>query len=237
MILASSNSPSLFQTENMMSIHQQACRINTVQSMTPTSQRQLPSSSSSSEGPGPHDVIRGRGKLALMHPGNKYFRSLVERASIDYSKTTSRMERSYIVTGIVKEIKSKGNGFIKQTSQGEWVPVSDSLAREKIGQQMRELLSTKYKSSHSAKKRRQRVVSTKMSENMDNFFGSNKAIYSVITTLPREVEMVTAATSTSNTPTSTVAATPSSSTEEQIMNLSFCENVLIHTFHTFLKNL
>ena len=87
--------------------------------------------------PGHFDVICARGKDAWNHPGNIHFRSLVQKAVERYERTTSRCHRTAIVTEIITEIRRKGNGFVKQESNGEWYEVGNILAREKVGQMIR----------------------------------------------------------------------------------------------------
>ena len=104
--------------------------------------------------PGPFDVICARGKQAYQHPGNRYFRSLVQAATEKYSLAASKLERTMIVSEIVDAVRRKGNGFVRQNDSGEWVECDEILAREKTGQLFRNSLGTKYKSSVKSKRKR-----------------------------------------------------------------------------------
>lgn len=108
--------------------------------------------------PGPNDVICARGNHAWNNPGNRYFRKLVEKAAKAYGDVDSKIERSIIVTEIVEMVRSRGNGFVKATSDGRWMEVGDGLAREKAGQLLRNFLAKSYKSSVRAKSSRRKPL-------------------------------------------------------------------------------
>ena len=70
------------------------------------------------------------------------------------------MEKSLIVTTIVDAVRdvSPNGGFVKKDPKtGVWYDVGDPLAREKIGQTIRDQLHSKYKSSTQAKKERRKA--------------------------------------------------------------------------------
>lgn len=85
--------------------------------------------------PGPVDVICARGKRAFNHTGNRRFRALIEAHLDSYSKASSKIEKSLIVSSIVDSIReaSPDGGFVKEEG-GHWFEVGDHNAREKIGQ-------------------------------------------------------------------------------------------------------
>ena len=58
----------------------------------------------------------------------------------------------------MEKIRSRGNGFIKQTADGQWLEVGDGLAREKAGQLLRNFSSKSYKSSVQAKSTRRKPL-------------------------------------------------------------------------------
>jgi len=77
-----------------------------------------------------------------------------------YSAATSKQEKSRIVSSIVDTIRrsSANGGFVKlDPLTGNWFEVGDHLAREKVGQTLRDALHTKYSSSTKAKKRRRQA--------------------------------------------------------------------------------
>lgn len=136
--------------------------------------------------PGPFDVICARGKQAFNHPGNQYFRSLIAKATAKYSKVESKLQRSMIVTEIVDAVREKGNGFIRQTTQGEWIECSDVMCREKVGQHFRNALGTMYKSSTKSK-RRVKEEFPKLAENLSDFVLSNDAVQTTMERLSMDV--------------------------------------------------
>ena len=109
--------------------------------------------------PGPQHVICAKGKAAKEHQANQFLRHLVQSSLQEYSDA-SKLERSFLVSKIVKTIRQEG-GFVREID-GKWYDVSDRNAREKIGQLYRDALHTQFKSSTKAKAsvRRQRRRST-----------------------------------------------------------------------------
>lgn len=142
----------------------------------------------SSFSPGHFDVICARGKEAWNHPGNIHFRSLVEKTVERYEQTTSRCHRTAIVTEIVESIRRKGNGFVKQENNGEWIEVSSVLAREKVEQMMRNALSCTYKSSFTNKKRRRRAMHFRKAESLHKVVQSNRKVEQSMKTLKETTE-------------------------------------------------
>ena len=109
--------------------------------------------------PGPYDVICARGKQAAQHPGNVRFREIIQRFKPDYSQATSKVEKSLLVSEIVDSVRefTPNGGFVKKFG-GRYYEVGDSVAREKIGQCLRDQLHSKYKSSTKAKKDRRKEL-------------------------------------------------------------------------------
>jgi hypothetical protein len=113
--------------------------------------------------PGAHDVICGRGRKAFNHIGNENFRRLVESRLAEYSRSAAKLEKSYILSDIVCEVRQRSptGGFVKKDStSGQWYEVGDFLAREKTSQAFRDALHDQYKSSNTAKKMRRQAEQT-----------------------------------------------------------------------------
>ena len=186
------------------------------------------SGSASIEAPGPYDCICARGKMAMNHSGNRYFRSMVKRCSAAYEQCNSSLtKRSLLVSAIVNAIRAKGNGFIKQQTQygdagrSYWCEVSDHVAREKVGQLLRETLNKKYKSSHTAKKQRMRRVSNQVNESLASLFGSNPIIQATIDKLTQDAAKLSMKPICArNDTTATIAATNSASTHHDRRSLT-----------------
>ena len=87
--------------------------------------------------PGPLDVICAPGKDARNHAGNIKFRNRIQANVEKYSKASSKLEKSTIVSSIVDKIRqdSPNGGFVKKDIEtGNWYEVGDQMAREKVGQ-------------------------------------------------------------------------------------------------------
>jgi hypothetical protein len=111
--------------------------------------------------PGDDDVICGRGRNCFNHNGNERFRGIVAGYLDQYSKSTSKMEKSYILSDIVAKVRKSspnGGGFVKKCPETKrFYEVGCFLAREKTSQAFRDALHDQYKSSNSAKKKRRQV--------------------------------------------------------------------------------
>lgn len=93
---------------------------------------------------------------------NAQFRALVQDHFDSYSQSTSKMEKSKIVRDIIDSVRqaSPQGGFVKKVD-GVWMDVGERSAREKTGQQMRDLLHTQYRSSTKAKARNRQLLRSK----------------------------------------------------------------------------
>jgi hypothetical protein len=109
--------------------------------------------------PGPYDCICARGKAAASHAGNVRFRGLIHRFKNQYAQANSKVEKSLVVSEIVDAVRgmSPQGGFIKKFGN-TWYEVGDSVAREKIGQCLRDALHESYRSSTKAKKNRRKEL-------------------------------------------------------------------------------
>ena len=136
--------------------------------------------------PGPSHVICAKGKQAKQHPANRLLKCLVQSHLDDYSACPSKLERSFLVSKLIKLIRQEG-GFVRQIG-GEWFDVGDRNAREKIGQAFRDSLHTKYKSSTKAKAsmRRQRT-SVSSSGSVSSFSETDN---SFVTAVPSRVPSI-----------------------------------------------
>ncbi|CAB9521543.1 Nitrilase family, member 2 [Seminavis robusta] len=99
--------------------------------------------------PGPGHVICAKGKQAKQHPANRMLKNLVQSKLKEYSECPSKLERSFIVSAILKTIRQNG-GFVRNIN-GKWFDIGDRNSKEKIGQLFRDNLSHMFKSSTKAK--------------------------------------------------------------------------------------
>lgn len=119
--------------------------------------------------PSDYDVICGKGKSCFNHPGNKSFRKLVGLYLDGYAEATTKLEKSAIVSSIIQTVRTQnpGGGFVKlDTPSGVWQEVGDHLAREKVGQTIRDALHSQYRSSTKAKKIRRQAEQAIASDTM-----------------------------------------------------------------------
>lgn len=128
--------------------------------------------------PGPYDVICARGKEAKQHHGNLFYRSLVDGAMEKYGKAPTKYYRTLIVSSIIEEVRyhSPGGGFVKQYLDGQWYEVGDHLAREKVGQNLRDGLSKQYQSSTKAKRRKRELRSAELVSDVEKLIRSNSVV-------------------------------------------------------------
>jgi hypothetical protein len=123
--------------------------------------------------PGRFDVICARGAKVKQHAGNQLFRQKIQESVQAYAASAdSKLYKSMVVSGVVDFFQEHSQGgFVKQKKDGVWYRVGDSLAREKVGQAIREQLSHQYRSSTKAKRRRwkqeEREVMTSVLRNIN----------------------------------------------------------------------
>jgi hypothetical protein len=129
--------------------------------------------------PGEFDVICGRGRSTFLHSGNKRFRALIEHHIALYSEANTRLEKSLVVSRICGAVREKGD-FLQQSSDEQWIKVSERLAREKCGQGLRDTLHSKYRSSAQAKQVRRKTDLVEQSEMMAQMIQQNVQIRSVL---------------------------------------------------------
>jgi len=93
------------------------------------------------------DVLSGRGGGTNNHPGNKEFRSLVDRYREEYVLSKKWAKRE-IARNIVASIRSNGGRFLKKEGS-EWRDIGDQKAREKTSQALREGLAAKMRAAYA----------------------------------------------------------------------------------------
>jgi hypothetical protein len=79
----------------------------------------------------------GRGKKVVKHPGNAWFRDLVDHAMVKYEACT-RMEKAKLAEMIVNMVLDAGGRFLKQEENGDlWEEVDGRSARKKVAHTFR----------------------------------------------------------------------------------------------------
>lgn len=130
----------------------------------------------------PHesDVILARGRGAFSHPGNKRFRKIMSARLEAYSKATTKKSKSRVVSEIIFQVRMYGD-FVKQDPKtGAFDIVSDRMAREKVGQGLRDALHNEYKSSTRAKKRKRVAAQQVQDTFMYNVISQNAEVTEII---------------------------------------------------------
>ncbi len=88
--------------------------------------------------PSEEDVLSGRGAGVNHHPGNAYFRKLIQTQKLSYINANPP-EKKKIIYAIVSTIRSKSGRFLKRdTSSGLWKCLTLDEAKKKTGQALRE---------------------------------------------------------------------------------------------------
>lgn len=88
--------------------------------------------------PNESDVLCGRGGNINMHPGNIYFRKLVDSRKPAYITARFKREKRMIAESILNDIKRMKGRFLTKNDAGEWVIYPDDKARDKTSQALRE---------------------------------------------------------------------------------------------------
>jgi hypothetical protein len=104
--------------------------------------------------PSKHSVIVGRGKETKQNMGNKRLRELASKFLPQYSNATDKHSKLRILSSIVQMVHNtcpEGGAFVKHSKSGLWYQVNDTVAREKVGCILRDLLSDRYRSSSKSK--------------------------------------------------------------------------------------
>mmetsp|Transcript_13719 Transcript_13719/g.21418 ORF Transcript_13719/g.21418 Transcript_13719/m.21418 type:complete len:363 (+) Transcript_13719:137-1225(+) len=85
-----------------------------------------------------HDVLLGRGSVIQNHMGNRKFRSLVSRYSLDYT-CAKKHEKQFIAMQIIREVRFPVRRFLKRDPTGNhWYEVDDQEATTKTLQALRD---------------------------------------------------------------------------------------------------
>ena len=88
-----------------------------------------------------NDVIVGKGKLALRHPGNEQYRNLIAQNKHRYQdKGSSNDTKALVVNGVIKQLRglTPPAKFLVQGEGGAWYDISDKKFYSKVAQALRE---------------------------------------------------------------------------------------------------
>ena len=96
-----------------------------------------PLRTSSSIFPTSDDVLFGRGKNSMSHPGNVRVREIIESKLGEY-ESSRQLEKTKLSSQVVHSIKEAGGRFLKQGEDGNWEEVDTETCREKISHLFRD---------------------------------------------------------------------------------------------------
>jgi hypothetical protein len=83
------------------------------------------------------DILFGRGKSVVGHPGNTWFREVVDNIMRQYESGT-RLEKASMGNLLVDFVKNSGGRFLKPKDDGDaWEEVDDHTARQKVAHTFR----------------------------------------------------------------------------------------------------
>jgi hypothetical protein len=86
--------------------------------------------------PRPEDVLFGRGKTVVEHPGNTRFRQVVDLYMHKYT-TAGRTEKTRITEIIMHMVQGSAGRFLRREDGINWEEVDDATAREKVAHAFR----------------------------------------------------------------------------------------------------
>jgi hypothetical protein len=89
------------------------------------------------------DVLLGRGRGTMKHPGNLRLRMVMQSFFVLYENST-KMEKPFVAKLVVEEVQKKGGRFMKKEGVG-WQEVVDEIAGEKVKHGFRDLRLRKSK--------------------------------------------------------------------------------------------
>jgi hypothetical protein len=85
------------------------------------------------------DLLFGRGRPIMRHPGNALLRNLLQARYQEYDEAPTRTEKTKIAWSIVCQLQQSSCRFLKEDPIGYWVEVSSEIARQKVSVAFRDL--------------------------------------------------------------------------------------------------
>jgi len=90
--------------------------------------------------PQQRDVLFGRGWPKMHHPGNAFFRNMIESNIDSYNNAASKRDKTVLSWSIVSELIGHGVRFLREEEKcGCWVEVSNEVARQKVSVAFRDI--------------------------------------------------------------------------------------------------
>lgn len=130
-----------FETSMIKKMRQKESVVFAATWRSPTEFRRLPQVYPSARGQSTYnenDVLCGRGGGTNMHPGNRYFRELVDEHRRTYLKSRKN-DKPSISQAIVEAVRLKGGKFLKKCDETDlWFEIGNESAHEKTSQALRQ---------------------------------------------------------------------------------------------------
>jgi hypothetical protein len=87
------------------------------------------------------DILCGRGKVCSNRRGNKYYTTVTQNYIQDYIRATTRLQKSIVVSNVLKEVTKSGGRFIKvDKSTKRWYQMTPEQAHDKTGHSIRDFI-------------------------------------------------------------------------------------------------
>ena len=86
--------------------------------------------------PSRYDILFGRGRKVMEHPGNLRLLSLVKDKTPFYD-AASKEAKTRLTVEVVQILKCRLSRFLKKNASGVWEEVTDALARKKVSHAFR----------------------------------------------------------------------------------------------------
>lgn len=86
--------------------------------------------------PGPYDVLFGRGRNLQNHPGNKRFRSLIDRY-LDRYEAADKQDKTILAYTIIRIVQEMNGRFLKDVDGAGYVEVDNVVAQAKVAHSFR----------------------------------------------------------------------------------------------------
>ena len=94
------------------------------------------------ECPSMNDLLFGKGRPIMRHPGNVLLRNMLESNYDKYNSTKGKKQKTEIAWSIVRQLQDSSCRFLKEDGSGYWVEVTADVARQKISVGFRDLRKT-----------------------------------------------------------------------------------------------
>lgn len=102
--------------------------------------------------PTEQDILCGRGRSYIKHPGNVKFSILVRSNVQRYTEASSRMKKGIVVASLVDQLLDGGSRFLTKTNADQWTEMTADQIHQKVGHAIRAQIKQWKKTGHSKKK-------------------------------------------------------------------------------------